>query len=229
MAATMESIEFSSLPGDKTEIRMKFDGAPPDPKGYTIESPARIALDLMDTKSALTTKYHSLGAGNAREVTVIEAKDRTRVIVNLTQLVPYETKVEGDTLFMYVGIGWRRASGSVAVEVWRCRRRQDRSGTVARLACLRCRLPPRRERRRPHRRNAVGSESAGRRQQRRRSRSRFRSATRSCPRICAAVSTSRTSRRRFRSSIRSRSVRTSRSRSRRKATTTISPIRPTRR
>ncbi len=104
-AATMESIEFSSLPGDKTEIRMKFDGAPPDPKGYTIEAPARIALDLMDTKSALTTKYHSLGTGNAREVTVIEAKDRTRVIVNLTQLVPYETKVEGDTLFMYVGTG----------------------------------------------------------------------------------------------------------------------------
>jgi len=105
IAATMEAIEFSSLPGDRTEIRMKFDGTPPDPKGYTIESPARIALDLMDTKSALTTKYHSLGIGNAREVTVVEAKDRTRVIVNLTQLVPYETKTEGNTLFMYVGAG----------------------------------------------------------------------------------------------------------------------------
>jgi len=105
IAATMETIEFSSLPGDRTEIRMKFDGTPPDPKGYTIESPARIALDLMDTKSALTTKYHSLGIGNAREVTVVEAKDRTRVIVNLTQLVPYETKTEGNILFMYVGGG----------------------------------------------------------------------------------------------------------------------------
>jgi len=105
IASTMEAIEFSSLPGDRTEIRMKFDGTPPDPKGYTIESPARIALDLMDTKSALTTKYHSLGIGNAREVTVVEAKDRTRVIVNLTQLVPYETKSEGNTLFMYVGAG----------------------------------------------------------------------------------------------------------------------------
>ena len=104
-AATMEDIEFSALPGDKTEIRMKFDGTPPDPKGYTIESPARIALDLMDTKSGLATKYHSLGVGNAREVTVIEAKDRTRVIVNLTQLVPYETRTEGNVLFMYVGSG----------------------------------------------------------------------------------------------------------------------------
>ena len=90
-AATMETIEFASLPGDRTEIRMTFDGTPPTPKGYTIESPARIALDLEGVTSALDTKYHSLGAGNAREVTVIEAKDRTRVIVNLTELVAYET------------------------------------------------------------------------------------------------------------------------------------------
>ena len=102
-AVTMEGIEFSSLPGDKTEIRMKFDGTPPEPKGYTIESPARIALDLMDTKSGLDTKYHTLGTGNAREVTVVEAKDRTRVIVNLTQLVAYDTRVEGNTLYLLVG------------------------------------------------------------------------------------------------------------------------------
>ncbi len=113
------------------------------PKGYTIEAPARIALDLMDTKSALTTKYHSLGIGNAREVTVIEAKDRTRVIVNLTQLVPYETKVEGNTLFMYVGTGGGAQGCTVAAEVRRRRRREDRSGAFARLARLRCRLPPR--------------------------------------------------------------------------------------
>jgi type IV pilus assembly protein PilQ len=104
-ATTMQSIEFSSLPGDATEIRMNFDGTPPDPKGYTIDSPARIALDLMGTTSALPSKYHSLGTGNAREVTVVEAKDRTRVIVNLTQLVPYQTRVEGNTLYMTVGAG----------------------------------------------------------------------------------------------------------------------------
>ncbi len=102
-ATTMQSIEFSSLPGDKTEIRMKFDGTPPTPEGYTIESPARIALDLKGVTSALSSKYHSLGIGNAREVTVIEAKDRTRVIVNLTQLVAYDAKVEGDTLYVLVG------------------------------------------------------------------------------------------------------------------------------
>jgi type IV pilus assembly protein PilQ len=102
-AATMQAIEFSSLPGDKTEIRMQFDAPPPEPQGYTIESPARIALDLPGAKSGLASKYHSLGIGNAREVTVIEAKDRTRVIVNLTQLVPYDATVDGNTLVVLVG------------------------------------------------------------------------------------------------------------------------------
>ncbi len=102
-AATMQGIEFSSLPGDKTEIRMKFDTTPPTPEGYTIESPARIALDLKGVTSSLDSKYHSLGIGNAREVTVIEAKDRTRVIVNLTRLVAYETRIEGNTLYVLVG------------------------------------------------------------------------------------------------------------------------------
>lgn len=102
-AVKMEGIEFSSLPGDKTEIRMKFNGAPPKPTGYTIEQPARIALDLIGVTSDLDSKYHPLGSGNARSVTVVEAGDRTRVIVSMTELVGYSTRVEGDTLYVLVG------------------------------------------------------------------------------------------------------------------------------
>ncbi len=100
---TMESIEFSQLPGDKIEIKMNFDEAPPAPTGYTIEQPARIALDLVDVSSALSQKVHPLGGGNARTVTVVEAGDRTRVIVALTDLTGYTTRVEGNSLFVFVG------------------------------------------------------------------------------------------------------------------------------
>lgn len=99
----LESIEFSSLPGDKTEIRMDFDGVPPSPTGYTIEQPARIALDLIGVTSGLDTKYHPLGVGNARSVTVIEAGDRTRIIVALSRLEAYSTRIEGNTLYVLVG------------------------------------------------------------------------------------------------------------------------------
>lgn len=99
----MEDIEFSSLPGDKVEIRMIFDGSPPSPTGYTIEQPARIALDLMGVVSRLPSKYHPLGSGNARSVTVVEAGDRTRVIVAMTELVGYAARVEGNSLYILVG------------------------------------------------------------------------------------------------------------------------------
>ncbi len=103
MAVVMESIEFSSLPGDKTEIRMMFDGVPPDPSGYTIEQPARIALDLEGVRSGLPAKHHPLGSGNARSVTVIEAGDRTRVIVSMSELVAYSARVLGNSLYVLVG------------------------------------------------------------------------------------------------------------------------------
>ena len=99
----MEDIEFSSLPGDKVEIRMIFDGSPPSPTGYTIEQPARIALDLKGVVSRLPSKYHPLGSGNARSVTVVEAGDRTRVIVAMTELVGYAARVEGNSLYILVG------------------------------------------------------------------------------------------------------------------------------
>ena len=82
---------------------MTFDGAPPVPTGYTIEQPARLALDLSAVTSGLESKYHTLGSGNARSVTVVEAGDRTRVIVSMTELVAYSTRVEGNELFVLVG------------------------------------------------------------------------------------------------------------------------------
>ena len=84
---------------------MVFDGQPPTPNGYTIEQPARIVLDLPGVVSGLEEKHHTLGIGNARKVSVMGTKDRTRAIVNLTQLVGYETDIQGNTLFLTVGGG----------------------------------------------------------------------------------------------------------------------------
>lgn len=102
-ARTLEDIRFSSLPNDVTQIELRFDSAPPEPTGYTIDQPARIAIDLDGVSSALDSRYHSLGTGNARSVTVVEADGRLRVIVNLTRLVPYESSVRGNSLFLDVG------------------------------------------------------------------------------------------------------------------------------
>ncbi|MGA5483974.1 type IV pilus secretin PilQ [Pseudomonas siliginis] len=105
MAASLKALDVAALPGDRVELKLSFDGPPPQPKGYTTESPARIALDLPGVTSQLTNKNLDLGSGNARTATVAEAKDRTRLIVSLTQLAPYSTRVEGNNLFVVVGQG----------------------------------------------------------------------------------------------------------------------------
>ncbi len=100
---SLNSLDVSSLANEGVEVRLSFDGVPPEPNGYTIDKPARISLDLMDVKSGLKEKYHKLGFGNARSLTVIEAKDRTRVIVNLTDLVEYTALISGNSLILKLG------------------------------------------------------------------------------------------------------------------------------
>ena len=102
-AATLKDISYASLQGNRMEVRLKFDGTPPQVKGYSIEKPARIALDLLDARSGLTSKYHNLGTGNARSITVVEAKDRTRLIINLAELQSYDTQVQNNDLVIMLG------------------------------------------------------------------------------------------------------------------------------
>ena len=75
----MTDIGFNALPSGKFEIRMQFDGTPPSPQGYTIDKPARIALDLPGVASKLAQKKHTLAFDNAQSVVVVESGGRTRV------------------------------------------------------------------------------------------------------------------------------------------------------
>lgn len=114
LAANLQGLDVASLPGDRVELKLSFDEPVAAPRGYTIEQPARIALDLPGVANKLGSKNRELGVGNARSVTIVEAKDRTRLILNLTSLAPYSTRVEGNDLFVLVGDSAASATRSVA-------------------------------------------------------------------------------------------------------------------
>jgi len=104
MAADLQKMDVASLPGDRVELKLTFDEpVSGSPKGYTIDEPARIALDLPGVQNKLGERNRELGLGNARSVTVVEANDRTRLIINLSNLAPYTTRAEGNNLFVLVG------------------------------------------------------------------------------------------------------------------------------
>jgi type IV pilus assembly protein PilQ len=114
LAANLNALDVASLPGDRVELKLAFDEPVAIPRGYTLDQPARIALDLPGVSNKLATKNHELGVGNARSVTVVEAQGRTRLIVNLTSLVPYSTRVDGNNLFVVLGESAKPTTAVVA-------------------------------------------------------------------------------------------------------------------
>ncbi len=104
-AVALQGIDFQSISDGKLQISMTFDGAAPQPNAYNIERPARIALDLPGVSSELSQKKFPLTYGNAQSVVVLEAADRTRVVINLVELAPYEIVADGSTLLIEIGGG----------------------------------------------------------------------------------------------------------------------------
>ena len=101
-AGTLKKMDASALPGDMIELRLMFDGPAPTAKGYSIEQPPRIAIDLPYTRSELP-KYNDVGFDNAKSVTVLEAGDRTRLVVNLREATSFNTRADGNVLYIYLG------------------------------------------------------------------------------------------------------------------------------
>ena len=101
-AVTLKKMDAGSLPGGMVELRLMFDGPAPQAKGYSVDQPPRISIDLPYTRSSLA-KYNEIGFDNAQSVTVLESGDRTRLVVNLRNPTSFSTKNDGNTLYVYLG------------------------------------------------------------------------------------------------------------------------------
>lgn len=70
------------------------------PSGFTIQSPARIALDFPGVVNGIGRSALDIGQGNIRSANVVQAGDRTRVVINLKQPSTYQAKLDGKTLLL---------------------------------------------------------------------------------------------------------------------------------
>jgi type IV pilus assembly protein PilQ len=95
-------ISHSTLPGNKQQGALTLSGPVDTPRSFTIDSPARIALDLPDTVNAMEQQRISVSSGLLKNITSVEAGGRTRVVLNLTTLAPYTTSVRGNQLLVTV-------------------------------------------------------------------------------------------------------------------------------
>lgn len=105
-ATELEEIRAGSLSGDRVQVNLRFSDAPPsDIRAFAIDSPPRIALDLPNVGNALPRRETDLNVGPVLRASTVEAGNRTRVVLNLTQASEYQTRVEGNNLMLTLGRG----------------------------------------------------------------------------------------------------------------------------
>ena len=112
---TLQSVDFAELPGNKAQITLTLSKPAPAPLSFTIDNPARIALDFPDTGNGLQQRSQSIGIGMAESITAVEAQNRTRVVVNLVDMVPYEARTEGNQVILVVQNAGSEQSEAAAV------------------------------------------------------------------------------------------------------------------
>lgn len=99
-AQTLKAISVSSRSGAEV-VRFDFSEAVNFRlNGFGIQSPARVALDLPVVGSALQKNVVEFTQGNVKSVNVIQASDRTRVVLNLKRYQAYNTQVVGKSVLV---------------------------------------------------------------------------------------------------------------------------------
>ncbi|MCU7843465.1 MAG: type IV pilus secretin PilQ [Candidatus Thiodiazotropha sp. (ex Monitilora ramsayi)] len=101
---TLKSIDFSALPGDRVQLTLGMSGAAEEPVGFTTENPARVSLDFMGVTSELGYKTKLIGVGPVHSVTALEAGNRTRLVINLTQALGFTTEVKENNVIVTLDV-----------------------------------------------------------------------------------------------------------------------------
>jgi type IV pilus assembly protein PilQ len=110
----LESVQANVVSGNKVELTLRLSDAAPTPLTFTVDNPARIALDLPDTTVAMASRRIDIKQGALDTVNVAEANGRTRVVLNVDTLVPYETRVQGNSIIVTLGDAGSRAASAGA-------------------------------------------------------------------------------------------------------------------
>ncbi len=108
----LQDIQVQSLSGQRIELKLIMTDTAPEPLAFTIENPARIALDLPGTTLGLSERRRDVNQGPLDTILTAEANGRTRVVLNLDMMVPYEAKRSGNTVTVTLGDGDDYDAGS---------------------------------------------------------------------------------------------------------------------
>lgn len=88
--------------GQGTEIRVMFNGLPPQPQAYQLEQPSRLILDFDKAQQNLKQNSIAVATKEASSVDVSSDAQRSRLTVNLADAGAFTTRVEGNTFILKI-------------------------------------------------------------------------------------------------------------------------------
>ncbi|WP_171502374.1 type IV pilus secretin PilQ family protein [Acinetobacter indicus] len=103
------------IPGQGTEIRVMFNGLPPQPAAYQLEQPSRLVLDFDKAQQSLKQASIPVATREASSVEVSSDAQRARLTVNLAEAGAFTTRVEGNTFILKIN-STQAAATPVAVQ-----------------------------------------------------------------------------------------------------------------
>ena len=97
------SVEVKPLSGTTVQVRLNTTAPAPTPLSFTIDQPARLAIDLADVELALPERRLEVGAAGLDSVVAAQAGGRTRVVFNLDAMLPYAAVAQGNSVLVTLG------------------------------------------------------------------------------------------------------------------------------
>ncbi|TSA11089.1 MAG: type IV pilus secretin PilQ [Betaproteobacteria bacterium] len=111
---SVEAFNVSQQSG-KVIIKLTLKEALKAPPGsFTVANPARIAFDLPNTVNGLGRNGQNIGEGELVSMNMVQAGERTRMVLNLRQLVGYDTQLDGKNLVIILAGASVASSGGAA-------------------------------------------------------------------------------------------------------------------
>lgn len=98
LARELVGLDYSVMTGNTVQVVFTFNEPATEPRSFTIDEPARIALDFAETENKLQQRNFQVGIGNIQSIISATSKDRTRVVLNLTQKTDYVTSISGNQM-----------------------------------------------------------------------------------------------------------------------------------
>ncbi len=113
----LEDVDFVELGSGRVLMTLTLSGPPQQPSVFTVDKPARLSLDLANTRSTLAERYRRVNIGNVRAVASAESRGRTRVVIELGEAAPYSLDVEDNRILVRLDSpsGARAAASAAAI------------------------------------------------------------------------------------------------------------------